>query len=215
MLDTWGYLPYKERQCWTLGATSHIKSVSDSIDKLFEIPLKNSGSHLDTGDHPEMDDTDLLVPIEILINQMTIRCLQWTVRLGRYDILYATNTLARFGQKPREGHLKRALRVFGYLKFHARGKLYLDPSPISYEGIDFKDEDWTECYPDADEYIDDNAPEPKVDTVPITVFKDASHATCLDTRRSVTGILILLGNALSFPIPSVRILWKVPPMVVS
>jgi len=35
----------------------------------------------------------------------------------------------------------------------------------------------------------------KVDTVPLTVFKDASHATCLDTRRIVTGILILLGDA--------------------
>jgi len=27
--------------------------------------------------------------------------------------------------------------VFGQLKYHARGKLYLNPSPISYEGIDF------------------------------------------------------------------------------
>jgi len=66
---------------------------------------------------------------------------------------------------------------------------------MSYEGIDFKDEDWTECYPDVEKYIDENAPEPEVDTVPITVFKDTSHAPCLDTRRSVTGILILLGNA--------------------
>ena len=41
---------------------------------------------------------------------------------------------------------------------------------MSYEGIDFKDEDWTECYPDAEEYIDENAPEPKIDTVPIAVL---------------------------------------------
>ena len=71
----------------------------------------------------------------------------------------------------------------------------MDPSPICYEQIDFKEEDWTECYPYAEEYVDKNAQEPKVDTVPVTVFKDASHLTCLDNRRSVTGILILLGNA--------------------
>ncbi len=184
-----------KRQCWTLGSKSYIKSVCDRIEKFLETPLKNTGSPLDAGDHPEMDVSDLLVPSEIPIYQMMIGYLQWAVTLGRYDIQYATNTLARFGQKPREGHLKRALRVFGYLKYHARGKLYLDPSPISYDGIDFKDEDWTECYPDAEEYIDENAPVPKIDAVPITVFKDASHATCLDTRRSVTDIFILLGNA--------------------
>ena len=82
--------------------------------------MKNTGSPLDAGDHSEMDDTDLLVPGEIPIYQMMIGCLQWAVTLGRYDIQYATNTLARFGQNPRDGHLKRALRVFGYLKFHAR-----------------------------------------------------------------------------------------------
>jgi len=44
--------------------------------------------------------------------------------------------------------------------------------PLSYEGIDFKDDDWIECYPDAKEYIDNNAPAPKVVTVPFTVFND-------------------------------------------
>ena len=48
-------------------------------------------------------------------------------------------------------------------------------------------QDWTECYPNAEEYIDENA-EMNVDTAPITVFKDASHAFCLDTRRSVISI---------------------------
>jgi len=50
--------------------------------------------------------------------------------------------------------------------------LYLGPLPLSYEGIDFKDDDWIECYPDAKEYIDNNAPAPKVVTVPFTVFND-------------------------------------------
>ena len=71
----------KERQCWTLGAKTYIKSVCDRFEKLLETPLKNTG-----GDHPQMDDTDLLVPSEIPIYQMMIGCLQWAVTLGRYDI---------------------------------------------------------------------------------------------------------------------------------
>jgi len=142
----------KECQWWTLGAKTYIKSVCDRIEKLLETPLKNTGLPLFAGDHPEMDDTDLLVPSAIPIYQMMIRCLQWAVTLGCYDVQYATNILARFGQKPRDVYLKRALRVFGYLNFYTRGKLYLDPSPISYEGIYFKDEDWMEHYPDVEEY---------------------------------------------------------------
>ena len=58
-------------------------------------------------------DTDFLVPSEIPIYQMMIGCLQWAVTLGRYDNQYATNTIARFCQKPCDGDLKSALRVFG------------------------------------------------------------------------------------------------------
>jgi len=96
------------RQCWTLGAKTYIKSVCDRIEKLLETTLKNTDAPLDASDHPEMDDTDLLIPSKIPIYQMMTGYLEWAVTLGRYDIQYATNTLARFGQKPRDGHLKRA-----------------------------------------------------------------------------------------------------------
>ena len=73
---------------------------------------------LDAGDHPGMDNTDILPPDKISVYQMFIGCLQWDVTLGRYDVLYAKNTLARFGQNPRDGHMKRVLRGFGFLKHH-------------------------------------------------------------------------------------------------
>jgi len=58
-----------------LGAKTYIKSVCDRIEKLLETPLKHTGSPLVTGEHPEMDDTDLLVPSEIPIYQMMLGCL--------------------------------------------------------------------------------------------------------------------------------------------
>ena len=76
-----------------------ISRVCDSIEKILGMTLKNSLSPLDAGDFPEMDVTDLPIPIEIPIQQMMIRCLQWEVTLGRYDNRYSANTLARFGRK--------------------------------------------------------------------------------------------------------------------
>ena len=125
--------------------------------------LKNYGSPQDAGDHPEIENADLLPPNSISAYQVLIGSLKWDVTLGRWDMQYSTKTLTRFAQKPRDGHLKRALRVFGYLRNHSKDKVYLDPEPISYDGIEFGDEDWTKCYPDTEAYIDtESTTEPKV-----------------------------------------------------
>ena len=94
-----------------------------------------------------MDDTDILPPDDISVYQMLIGCLKWAVTLGRYDVQYTTNTIARSGKNMWDGHTKRALQVFGFLQHHMQAKLLYDPTPISHEGIDFKNKDWTKCYP--------------------------------------------------------------------
>ena len=122
-----------------MSAKTYIKSVCDRIEKFPEINLKNYGLPLDAGDHLDMDDTDMLPSDDISVYQMFFGCLQWAVTLGRYDVQYATNTLAIFGQNSRDGHIKRYLRVFGFLKHHIRYKLFFETTPISHEGNDFKE----------------------------------------------------------------------------
>ena len=39
-------------------------------------------------------------------------------------------------------------------------------------------------------------PTPRTNKLALTIFKDASHATCLVTRRSVTGIIVVLGSTI-------------------
>ena len=50
-------------------------------------------------------------------------------------------------------------------------------------------------YPDAEEAIPPNAPEPLGKEVQINCFVDADHAGNLVTRRSHTGILIFMNMA--------------------
>ena len=51
---------------------TYIENVTDKIENLLELPLKNFGLPLDAGDHPEMDESDLLEPECVAIYQMLI-----------------------------------------------------------------------------------------------------------------------------------------------
>ena len=114
---------------------------------------------------------------------------QCTVTQGRFDIQYATNTLTRYGTIPREGHLKRALGIFGYLKHNAKARLEFDPESLDMNGIKFEDHDRMDLFPNATEARDPHEPTgSNEDALQINVMFDASHASDLDSRRSVTGI---------------------------
>ena len=104
--------------------------------------------------------------------------------------------MAKFAAMPRDGHRKRVLRLFGYLKHYYRAGIYLDSDPLNLSHVKFEDNDWKDIYPDSEEYISDKVPKPK-NKIPlqVTAMVDASHADDLITRRSVTGYVILIGNA--------------------
>ena len=179
---------------WEFSAKTYIKNVCDKIEKLLEITLKNYGSPMDVGDHSETDESDLLPPDQIPIYQMLIGCAQWAVTIGRFDIQYATITLARFAQMPREGHLKRCYRLFGYLKHHLKHRIKQDLGMPNYAGLTFVEHDWLSQYPGAQDEIDKHTPNPVTEPVQITAYVDASHGCDLITRRSVTGILLCINK---------------------
>jgi hypothetical protein len=180
--------------CWEFSGKTYIKNVCEKIEKLLGVNLKNYGSPMEVGDHSEMDETDLLPPEQIPIYQMLIGCAQWAVTIGRFDIQYATITLARFAQLPREGHLKRCLRLFGYLKHNAKHRIKQDLEEPIYEGLNFIEHEWKEYYPEAMEEIPKDTPVAVTKGVKITAYVDASHGCDLITRRSVTGILLCINK---------------------
>ena len=127
--------------------------------------------------------------------QSLIGCGIWIIVLGRFDIAYAINTLSRYMAKPREGHLKALMRVFGYLEKFPTGRIVIDSKYYDRSKYNLgAKEAWKELYPDAEEDLPNKMPEPKGKEFKITVFVDADHARDKVTRRSVTGILVLLNN---------------------
>ena len=85
------------------------------------------------------------------------------VILGRFDVMYATNTLARFSMTPRLGHIEATKRILGYLKKHPDHRILLNPSQIDLRAAEEKYteyEGWREFYPEACEEVPDGLPEP-------------------------------------------------------
>ena len=87
-------------------------------------------------------------------------------------------------------------RVFGYLARYNDGMIPIDirEPPIRKEAMVTKGQNWIEFYPDAEEDIPADMLTPLGEEGRITVYVDADHARDKVTRRSVTGIILLLNN---------------------
>ena len=178
-----------------LTAKTYIKNIVDKIERLFEITLKSYHSPLEGGYHPELDNTPLLEEEEISKYRMLTGSLNWSVTIGRIDVMFAAVTMSRYNHLPREGHMKVMFRIFGYLKYHPKASLKMDPSypeePI--EGI--VKANWKHLYPGAHEKLPHNAPVPKGKPIRVWGEFDADNAHDLENRRSVSGVLIYMNNS--------------------
>ena len=93
--------------------------------------------------HPEMDDSPLLThPDDISHFQHIIGVGQWLIIAGRFDITYAVCSLSRYSVAPREGHLKLAKQIFGYLRKYPKRGYVVNPNPPQidpcYENVELK-----------------------------------------------------------------------------
>jgi hypothetical protein len=120
----------------------------------------------------------------------------WIIILRCFDISYVVTMLARYSCTPQEGHDRALWRVFGYLKFKKKGRILIDVEdpPVRGEVKLTTGQNWSEVYPDAVEDLPKDMPEPKGQKVTITVYVDTDHACDQLTRRSVTGVLLLINN---------------------
>ena len=188
---------WNRKGCYTaLSAETYIKNVVHKLQEMSGRPkFPEVGAPMAEDYHPESDTSRLLDPAEASMYRAFIGSGNWVVTLGRMDVAYAINTLARFSMAPRLGHLQAAFRVFGYLRHTHKKQIVIDPQPLDWSNFHSDHYDtWKEFYPDAEEELPPNMPTAKGAKARITVYVDADHAHDKVTRRSVTGIILFVNG---------------------
>ena len=178
-------------------ARTYISQCMSKLETMMNTTFSEKKSPMSELYHPETDDSPLVNKEDQSKFRSLIGCANWLITLGRFDINYAVNTLSRFSMAPRQGHLDAMIRVFGYLKKFNKGAIVIDPKYPDHSQFNVATYDqWREFYPDAEEMLPEKGetPQPKGPKIRITVYKDSDHAHDVVTRRSVTGVLLLLNN---------------------
>ena len=152
-------------------------------------------SPLHKGDHPEMDGSTILDHEKTSIYQGLIGSLQWIITIGRFNVFTAVVSMSGFRIAPRQGHLDRVRRIYGYLPRMNQAKIRVRTEEPDYSGLPNFEFDWSRTvYGAVEEMISDDMPTPLGRYVTLTHFVDANLMHDLITGRSMTGILHLLNK---------------------
>jgi len=158
-------------------------------------PRTNITSPLEKNDHPEIDNSELLDEEGVQQYQSLIGSLQWAVSLGRFDVTTAVMTLSSFRAIPRRGHLERAKRVVAYLYRFKSAQIRFRTHEPDLTDLTVPEYDWADTvYGKAREEVPADAPPPLGRSVVTVSYVDANLLHCLNTGRSVTGILHFLNG---------------------
>ena len=84
-------------------------------------PCQKYSSLLEPGDHPEIDDSEILDARQTQQDQSLIGALQWAITISQFDIHTAVMTLSSFHAMPRCGHMEHVKRIYGYLARMSEG----------------------------------------------------------------------------------------------
>jgi hypothetical protein len=178
------------------GAKTYINKMLANYTKLFELPPKGYSSPMADGDHPELDVTPECNQDEIRMYQSLIGALQWAVTLGRFDILAGVTAMSSFRVAPRQGHVERLKRIYGYLKRNPDGAIRFRTGIPDHESRQMPVQyDWiNSTYGPTKEELPPNMPTPRGKPFRITTYEDANLVHCLVTGRSLSGIIHMVNQ---------------------
>ena len=177
-------------------STRYVEKMHDSFKYMF--PGENvdkKKTPLAKNDHPELDDTPFLDEEGRAKYLSMVGALHWVVSLGRFDVMSATVTMARFRMEPREGHLRRCKEIYGYLVRTKEAAIRFRVGEPDYSDLPDQDLDWERSvYGNVTEELPSDAPAPLGKAVVLTTYVDANLYHDLTTGRALTGVLHLFNG---------------------
>ena len=184
---------------WAMSSDKYAKRAIDTVEAKLALTgrrlVTKCTTPLSNDYRPELDQSPELNAEDQNYYQGLIGVLRWLCELGRLDILVAISLMSRYLVSARVGHLEQLFHVFAYIKHHKRSSIVFDDTMPDYAADRWTQADWSDYYPDAKEEEPVNAPEIRGKPVMMSCFEDADHAGCRDTRRSHTGIIIMINRA--------------------
>jgi hypothetical protein len=184
---------------WSMSAEKYLKEAVRNLEMILakdqkRLPMKVV-TPLTSNYRPELDVSPLLDQAHHTLYMQLIGILRWAVELGRIDLHLPVALLAQYLAQPRVGHLDQVYHMFAYIKAHLRSRIILDATLPYIDSNRFRSVDWRAFYPDAEEALPTNAPQPRGKAVVMSCFVDADHAGNKITRRSHTGVIIFCNRA--------------------
>jgi hypothetical protein len=189
------------RESWSMSARDYVKNAVKNVEETLltenKTALKSKADRpTPAGYRPEIDVSPECDDDEANRYQQLIGVLRWACELGRIDILLEVSLLASHTAMPRQGHLEAVYHIFAYLKQHTNSTMVFDERMPEIDESLFLQVDWKDFYSEAGEETPPKMPKPRGKALKISCFVDADHAGNVVTRRSHSGILIFVNNAL-------------------
>ena len=171
--------------------TKYINKILDSYKKMFRKEnFINGKSPLEKNDHPELDSSELCNKERITKYMSMMGQLQWSITLGRYDILAQVMSMSRFRLAPKIGQLERMKRLYGYLAKTKHYAIRYRTKEPDYSHLPKQEYEWSRTVNgNVKEEIPKDIPKPQGKRVISTTFLDANLLHDIVACKSVTAVL--------------------------
>jgi len=168
----------------------YVTKMIETYVRIFGKKPKEYRSPFEPDDHPELDLSPELPPEKIKVYQSLIGQCQWVIQLGRFDIAVHVMTLSSFRAIPREGHLDRLMKIYGYLSRMDGATIRIRTGIPDLSGLRVTDHDWDNSpYRGATEELPKDLPPVRGKPIRLITYADANLMHDHLTGKAVTACL--------------------------